>query len=84
MHTILETYIIKIIRGEIKMGKLLGLSMGIFFIFSCIGILIYGYITNIIYLIKVDSFIATNEAVLATIGIFIPPLGIIHGIYTWF
>ena len=46
--------------------------------------LIGGYITNIIYLIKVESFIATNEAILATIGVFVPPLGIIHGIYTWF
>ena len=46
--------------------------------------LIVGYITNIIYLIKAESFIATNEAILATIGVFIPPLGIIHGIYTWF
>ena len=46
--------------------------------------LIGGYITNIIYLIKAESFIATNEAILATIGVFIPPLGIIHGIYTWF
>ena len=46
--------------------------------------LIGGYITNIIYLIKAESFIATNEALLATIGVFVPPLGIIHGIYTWF
>lgn len=43
-----------------------------------------GYITNIIYLIKVESFIATNESILAIIGVFVPPLGIIHGIYTWF
>lgn len=46
--------------------------------------LIGGYITNIIYLIKVESFVATTEALLATIGVFVPPLGIIHGIYTWF
>ena len=46
--------------------------------------LIGGYITNIIYLIKAESFIATNEALVATIGVFLPPLGIIHGIYTWF
>ena len=46
--------------------------------------LIGGYITNIIYLFKVESFVATNEALLATIGVFVPPLGIIHGIYTWF
>lgn len=46
--------------------------------------LIGGYITNIIYLIKAESFTATNEALVATIGVFLPPLGIIHGIYTWF
>lgn len=46
--------------------------------------LIGGYITNIIYLIKAESFIVTNEALVATIGVFLPPLGIIHGIYTWF
>lgn len=46
--------------------------------------LIGGYITNIIYLIKAESFIATNEALVATIGVFLPPLGSIHGIYTWF
>ena len=46
--------------------------------------LIGGYITNIIYLIKAESFVATNEALLATIGVFVPPLGTIHGIYTWF
>ena len=66
------------------MGKLIGLSMWLLFIFSFIGALICGYITNIIYLIKAESFIATNEALVATVGVFIPPLGIIHGIYTWF
>ena len=46
--------------------------------------LIGGYITNIIYLIKAESFIATNEQLLATVGLFVAPLGIIHGIYNWF
>ena len=46
--------------------------------------LVAGYITNIIYLIKAESLITTNEALVATIGVFLPPLGIIHGIYTWF
>ena len=46
--------------------------------------LIGGYITNIIYIIKVESFTATGETILATIGVFLPPIGIIHGIYTWF
>lgn len=46
--------------------------------------LIGGYITNIIYLIKAESFITTNEQLLATIGVFVAPLGSLHGIYTWF
>ena len=46
--------------------------------------LIGGYITNIIYLIKVESFITTNEQLLATVGVFVAPLGSLHGIYTWF
>ena len=46
--------------------------------------LICGYITNIIYLIKAESFITTNEQLLATVGLFVAPLGSLHGIYTWF
>ena len=62
------------------MGTVIAIILMISFWVTLIG----GYITNIIYLIKAESFIATNEALLATIGVFIPPLGIIHGIYTWF
>ena len=43
-----------------------------------------GYISNIIFIFKLESFTATGETILATIGVFLPPLGIIHGIYTWF
>lgn len=43
-----------------------------------------GYISNIIYIFKLKSFTATGETILATIGVFLPPIGIIHGIYTWF
>ena len=43
-----------------------------------------GYISNILYIFKLESFTATGETILATIGVFLPPLGIIHGIYTWF
>ena len=62
------------------MGKLIAVILLLGFWLTLIG----GYITNIIYLIKAESFIATNEALVATIGVFLPPLGIIHGIYTWF
>ena len=57
-----------------------------------------GYISNIIFIFKLESFtatgetilatgetiLATGETILATIGVFLPPIGIIHGIYTWF
>ena len=43
-----------------------------------------GYISNILYIFKLETFTATGETILAIIGVFLPPLGIIHGIYTWF
>ena len=43
-----------------------------------------GYISNILYIFKLETFTATGEIILATIGVFLPPIGIIHGIYTWF
>ena len=43
-----------------------------------------GYISNILYIFKLESFTITGEIILATIGVFLPPIGIIHGIYTWF
>lgn len=43
-----------------------------------------GYISNILYIFKLESFTITGETILATIGVFLPPIGIIHGIYTWF
>lgn len=46
--------------------------------------MIIGYISNIIFIFKLGTFTATGETILATIGVFLPPLGIIHGIYTWF
>lgn len=43
-----------------------------------------GYISNILFIFKLENFTATGETILAIIGVFLPPLGIIHGIYTWF
>lgn len=43
-----------------------------------------GYISNILYIFKLESFTINGETILATIGVFLPPIGIIHGIYTWF
>ena len=46
--------------------------------------LLAGYITNIIYLFNMGQLTLTGETILSIIGVFIPPLGALHGIYTWF
>ena len=56
-----------------------GLSLLILWVVGFVG-----YISNILYIFRLESFTATGETILATIGVFLPPLGIIHGIYTWF
>ena len=59
------------------------LIAGLFMLFLWI-VGFVGYISNIIFIFKLESFTATGETILATIGVFLPPIGIIHGIYTWF
>ena len=56
-----------------------GLSLLILWVVGFVG-----YISNILYIFRLESFTATGETILATIGVFLPPIGIIHGIYTWF
>lgn len=52
--------------------------------FSFILTLLAGYITNIIYIFNLGQLTLTGETLLSIIGVFIPPLGALHGIYTWF
>ena len=59
------------------------LIAGLFMLFLWI-VGFVGYISNILYIFKLESFTATGETNLAIIGVFLPPIGIIHGIYTWF
>jgi hypothetical protein len=51
---------------------------------SFVVTLLAGYITNIIYLFNIGQLTLTGETILSIIGVFIPPLGALHGIYTWF
>lgn len=46
--------------------------------------LLAGYITNIIYIFNLGQLTLTGETLLSILGVFIPPLGALHGIYTWF
>lgn len=43
-----------------------------------------GYISNIVWLIKQDVITMSGEMIISILGVVVPPLGIIHGIYTWF
>ena len=46
--------------------------------------LIIGYITNILYIFNLGQLTLTGETILSILGVFITPLGALHGIYTWF
>ena len=61
-----------------------GLIMGISMIFAAVGIIIGGWITNIIWIIKQDDLVFSGEVIVSIIGIPIFPIGMIHGIWLWF
>lgn len=51
---------------------------------SLAATVVVGYISNIVWLIKQDVLVANGEVIISILGIILAPLGIIHGIYTWF
>lgn len=65
-------------REILVVGSLL--LVGLSFILT----LLIGYITNILYIFNLGHLTITGETLLSIIGVFIPPLGALHGIYTWF
>ena len=66
------------------MGKILVIGSILVFWLSVALTLTIGYITNIIYIFNLGQLTLTGETILSIIGVFIPPLGALHGIYTWF
>ena len=66
------------------MGKTLFIGSVLVFWVSVVLTLIIGYITNIIYIFSLGQLTLTGQTLLSIIGVFIPPLGALHGIYTWF
>ena len=65
------------------MREILSVGSLILFWLSVVLTLITGYITNIIYIFNLGQLTLTGETLLSIIGVFIPPLGALHGIYTW-
>ena len=43
----------------------------------------YGYINNILELLNVIPFELTGKTTLGIVGIFVPPLGVIVGLFIW-
>ena len=66
------------------MREILAVGSIILFWLSVALTLIMGYITNILYIFNLGQLNLTGETLLSIIGVFIPPLGALHGIYTWF
>ena len=66
------------------MKEILFIGSILLFWISVVLTLITGYITNILYIFNLGQVTLTGETILSILGVFIPPLGIIHGIYTWF
>ena len=66
------------------MREILVIGSLILFGLSFVLTLITGYITNLLYIFNLGQLTLTGETILSIIGVFIPPLGALHGIYTWF
>lgn len=71
------------IKGKNEEGML-----GALFIILCmvgfIATIAVGYISNIVWIINQDAILMTGEMIISILGVIIAPLGVIHGIYTWF
>ena len=52
--------------------------------FTVIGILVGGWITNILWIVKQDDLVLSGEVIISIIGIPVFPIGMIHGIWLWF
>lgn len=66
------------------MREILIVGSLILFGLSFVLTLLAGYITNILYIFSLGQLTLTGETILSIIGVFIPPLGALHGIYIWF
>ena len=52
--------------------------------FTVIGILVGGWINNIIWLLNQDNLVLSGGVIVSIIGIPVAPIGMIHGIWLWF
>lgn len=43
----------------------------------------YGWIMNLIALINLEPFIFSGKVIVSIIGVFVPPIGVIMGLFIW-
>lgn len=63
---------------------MLGALIDVVFAIGFLATIAVGYISNIVWIVKQDVITLSGEMIISILGVVIPPLGIIHGIYTWF
>ena len=67
-------------KNPAKAGLIIGISM----VMAALGIVIGGWITNILWIVKQDDLVFSGEVIVSIIGIPVAPIGMIHGIWLWF
>ncbi len=67
-------------KNPAKAGLIIGISM----VMAALGIVIGGWITNILWIVKQDDLVFSGEVIISIIGIPVFPIGMIHGIWLWF
>ena len=53
------------------------------FIVCLFGFSGYGYIMNIINLVGLEPFIFNAKSIIGIGGVFVPPIGVIMGLFVW-
>ena len=48
-----------------------------------LGFAIYGWVINLLALINMEPFVFTAKSIIGIGGIFVPPVGVIMGLFVW-
>ena len=65
------------------MKELVGIGAYLVFMVGLIGIGIYGWIVNLLALINMEVWVWSAKTIIGIGGIFVPPVGIIMGLFVW-
>ena len=65
------------------MKELIGIGGYLVFMVGLIGAGIYGWIANLLALINMEVWVWSAKSIIGIGGIFVPPVGIIMGLFVW-